>query len=80
MAAVNPFGVGVTGGDVIRRLHLRLLTVDPYRGRADGMQRQGVDVRSEPVQFLGNMGWNTTGSASGGESVCDPFRVVMRDW
>ena len=30
--AVNPFGVRMNGRDVIRRLHLRLFKVSPYRG------------------------------------------------
>jgi hypothetical protein len=31
---VNPAGVGVVAVTFIRRLHLRLLTVSPYRGHA----------------------------------------------
>ena len=35
-ATPSAFRVGMTGHDAIRRLHLRLPTVGPYRGHGDG--------------------------------------------
>jgi hypothetical protein len=35
-----------------------------------------TDVESELINFCANMGWNTTSATSGGEGVCDPFRIV----
>ena len=55
----TPSGVGVMGGDVIRRLHLRLLTAGPCRGRIRTRlilaligQRPGLKVKGLRHQAL----------------------------
>src|SRR5215471_18555233 len=51
MATVNPLrGCGAAGRDLIRRLHLRLFTVGPCRGRAPAKIAPLITERSQRTQ------------------------------
>jgi hypothetical protein len=55
-------------------IRLLVYLIFSTKDRADGIR---PDVESQLINFWANMRWNTTSATSGGEGVCDPFRVVM---